>query len=117
MRKYFLTVLVSGMLMLGGTLALAKEARSGAQKFANTEIQGQQGSPILSFEHRLKLKPLSDEELEQITAAGFGPVMPFPFQPSLFLPFAFPSHDFLTFGLPGSSQVQRTIQIQGSNVR
>ena len=100
MRKNILTAVVSGFLILGGSLALAEAPTTSGQDLAKAEMQVQQEPPIPSFEKRLSLKPLSDEELEQISAAGLGPGMPFPFQPFIYLPFAFPTRDFLTFGSP-----------------
>jgi hypothetical protein len=112
MRKNILTAVLTGFLMLGGSLVLAEKPRPSGQNLANAEIQVQQGAPIPSFEQRLSLKPLSDEELAQISAGGLGSVMPFPFQPFLFLPYlfqttAFPNNDF------SSGRQTNTFQSQG----
>ena len=85
MGKIILTAVISGMMILGASLVFAKGAKSSELEVTKTEMQVQKKSPVPSFEKRLNLKPLSDEELGQITAAGLGPAMPFPFQPSIFL--------------------------------
>ena len=87
MQRSTLVLAVTGTLILGGSLGWAEEPRASGKEKAQiqTKVDGQSGIP--SFEERLGLKPLTDEELSEITAAGLGPAMPFPFQPSLFLLF------------------------------
>ena len=87
MRRYILTGVMSGILMLGGSIALAEEPRPSGEQFANLQTPVEPEPPIRSFEERLSLKPLSDEELGQITAGGVGPIVymlpSFVFSPSL----------------------------------
>ena len=115
MRTVILTAVISGIMILGASPVFAEGARPSEPELLKTEMQVQKNSSIPSFEKRLNLKPLSDEELEQISAAGLGPIMPFPFQPVLFLPFLFPTHDFLRFNQPINPQIRNTFQAQSLN--
>ena len=87
MRRYILTGVMSGILMLGGSIVLGEEPRPSGGQFAHLQTPVGPEHPIRSFEERLALKPLSDEELGEITAAGVGPVVhmlpPWVFSPTL----------------------------------
>ena len=72
MQKHILTAVVSGFLVLGGSVVWAQESRPPGELSANLQEQVVQKP---SFEERLNLKPLSDEELGQITAGGVGPIV------------------------------------------
>ncbi len=72
-------------MILEASLVVAQGVRPSEPDLLKTEMQVQKKPPIPSFEKGLKIKPLSDEELGQISAAGLGPVMPFPFQRAIFL--------------------------------
>ena len=86
MRRNVLAFVVSGILVMNGTSVLGEELRPSGEPLTPAPSPLEQKVPIRSFEQRLSLKPLSDEELAQISASGLGPGMPFPFQPFLFLP-------------------------------
>ena len=75
MWRYILTTVMTGILILGGSLVLGEELRSPGEALAPPLAQIEQKRPIPTFEQRLNLKPLSDKELGQITAAGVGPIV------------------------------------------
>ena len=100
MRSNVLAFVVSGILVMSGTPVLGEVLKPSGETLTQPPSQLGQKVPIPSFEKRLNLKPLSDEELDQISASGLGPGMPFPFQPFLFLPILFDpwhnvNHDFI----------------------
>ena len=75
MRKNILTAVMSGFLVLGGSFVLAEDSRPSGELSAKlqTEVEPKLTAP--TFEERLNLKPLSDEELGKITAGGVGPIV------------------------------------------
>lgn len=90
MRKNILTAVMSGFLVLGGSLVLAEESRPSGELSAKLQTQVEQKHMAPTFEERLNLKPLSDEELGQITAGGVGAIVfmlpSWVFSPSLLHP-------------------------------
>ncbi len=75
MRKHILTAVISGFLILGGSVVWAQETGHSGEFSAKLQGKVVQKPSVSTFEERLNLKPLSDEELEQITAGGVGPIV------------------------------------------
>ena len=75
MRKHILTAVISGFLILGGSVVLAQELMPSGELSAKLQAKVGQKHSVPTFEERLNLKPLSDEELGQITAGGVGPIV------------------------------------------
>lgn len=75
MRKHILRAVISGFLILGGSVVWAEESGNSGELSAKLQAQVGQKHSVPTFEERLNLKPLSDEALGQITAGGVGPIV------------------------------------------
>ena len=73
MRKFILAGAVSGILVLGGFPVLAEEPRPSREELAKPQSLVEQELTTTAAMRRRGLKPLSDEELGKISAAGVGP--------------------------------------------
>ena len=74
MWRYILAGTVFCILGLGGVPVLAGEVNPLGEALGTPITQVKQHPPQLSFEERLDIDPLTDVELDEITAAGVGPI-------------------------------------------
>lgn len=91
MWKYILAGIVSGILVLGASPVLAEEPGFRGKELTEPVMQAELKASPTTPELRRGLKPLSDEELGEISAAGVGPIAymlpPYVFNQGLIHPF------------------------------